>query len=140
MSALLAVPEVMVSAATNLSELGATLSAASAAAAGPTTGVLSAADDEVSTAVAALFSEQGQAFQALSARAAAFHAQFAQTLTAAGCAYAATEAAAVAPLRAAQAQGGLLGAVNATFLAYTGRPLIGNGQPGAAGTGANGGA
>ena len=71
MSALLAVPEVMASAATNLSELGATLTAANAAAAPPTPGVLSAAEDEVSTALAALFSEHGQAFQALSARAAA---------------------------------------------------------------------
>jgi PE family protein len=37
--------------------------------------VVAAAGDEVSAAIASLFSEQGQAFQTLSTRAAAFHDQ-----------------------------------------------------------------
>jgi PE family len=76
-----------------LSNIGSAMSAANAAAAGPTTAVLAAAEDEVSAAVASLFSGHGQAFQALSAQAAAFHAQFVEALNGAGGAYTATEAA-----------------------------------------------
>ena len=54
--------------------------------------MLAAAADEVSTAVAALFSGHGQAFHALSSQAAAFHAQFVQNMTSGGAAYAGTEA------------------------------------------------
>ena len=61
MSYLVAAPEFLASAATDLSNIGSTLSAAKSAAAAPTTGVLAAAEDEVSAAVAALFAEQGQA-------------------------------------------------------------------------------
>ncbi|WP_164926778.1 PE family protein, partial [Mycobacterium tuberculosis] len=82
--------------------------------------------DEVSTAIAALFGAHGQAYQALSAQAQAFHAQFVQALTSGGGAYAAAEAAAVSPL---------LDPINEFFLANTGRPLIGNGANGAPGTG-----
>jgi hypothetical protein len=52
------------------------ISTANAAAATPTAGVLAAAEDEVSEAIASLFSGHAQAFQALSAQAAAFHAQW----------------------------------------------------------------
>ena len=84
MSFVIAAPEMVTSAATDLASIGSTISAANAAAAAPTTGVLAAAEDEVSAAIASLFSGHGQAFQALSAQAAAFHAQFVQTLNAAG--------------------------------------------------------
>ena len=73
MSFVMAVPEVLGTAATDLTSLGSTLSAANAAAAAQTTGVLAAAEDEVSAAIAAVFSAHGQGFQALSAQAAAFH-------------------------------------------------------------------
>jgi len=86
--------------------------------------------------VASLFSEHAQAFQALSAQAATFHAPFVQTVNAAGGAYTGTEAANASPLQSVQQD--VLGPINAPFLALTGRPLIGNGANGAPGTGANG--
>ena len=64
MSFVTASPEMMTAAATDLASLGSTLSAANAAAATRTTGVLAAAEDEVSAAIAALFSAHGQGFQA----------------------------------------------------------------------------
>jgi len=66
--------------------------------AGATTGVLAAAEDEVSVAIAALFSAHGQGYQALSAQAAAFHGRFVQALTGAAGAYTAAEAANASPL------------------------------------------
>src|ERR1700758_2275123 len=100
MSSLIAVPELITTAATDLSNIGSTLSAATAPAAPPTTGVLAAAEDEVSAAIAAVFSAHGQGFQALGAQAAAFHDQFVQNLSGAGAAYTAAEAANVSPLQA----------------------------------------
>ncbi len=73
-------PEIVVAAATDLAGIGSAISAANAAAAAPTTAVLAAGADEVSAAIAALFSGHAQAYQALSAQAAAFHQQFVQTL------------------------------------------------------------
>ena len=67
MSFVIAVPEFLGAAATDLAGIGTTLSAANAAAAVPTTGIMAAAQDEVSAAVAALFSGHGQGYQALSA-------------------------------------------------------------------------
>ena len=93
MSYLVAAPEFLASAATDLSNIGSRLSAANAAAAVPTTGVLAAAEDEVSAAIAAVFSAHGQGFQALGAQAAAFHDQFVQALTAGAGSYVSAEAA-----------------------------------------------
>lgn len=76
----------------------------------------------------------GQTYQALSARAAAFHERFVQALATGGGAYAAAEAASVSPLQSA------LDLLNAPTQALLGRPLVGNGANGAPGTGANGGA
>jgi hypothetical protein len=73
---------------------------ANAAAAAPITGVIAAVADEVSAAIASLFSGHGQQFQALSTQAAAFHTQFVQALTSAGSSYAAAEAANASPLLA----------------------------------------
>lgn len=56
MSYVLATPEMVAAAANNLAQIGSTLSAANAAALAPTTGVLAAGADEVSAAVASLFS------------------------------------------------------------------------------------
>jgi PE family len=95
MSLLLAVPEALVAAASDVAGIGSTLSMANAAAAAPTTGVLAAAADEVSTQVAALFSQHAQGYQQLSARAAAFHDQFVLALNSAASQYAAAEANAV---------------------------------------------
>ena len=84
MSYVVAVPEFLASAASDLAGIGSGLSAAHTAAAAPTTAVVAAAGDEVSAAIASLFSSHGQAFQALSAQAEAFHAQFVSALTAGG--------------------------------------------------------
>ena len=65
MSSLVAAPEFLASAATDLSNIGSTLTAANAAAATRTTGVLAAAEDEVSAAIAAVFSGHGQSFRRL---------------------------------------------------------------------------
>lgn len=62
----------------------------------------------------------GQTYQALSARAAAFHERFVQALATGGGAYAAAEAASVSPLQSA------LDLLNAPTQALLGRPLIGN--------------
>ena len=99
MSFVIAVPEMMASAASNLTSLGSMISEANAAAAASTTGVVAAAGDEVSAAIASLFSSHARDFQALSAQAAAFHAQFVQALAGAGNSYAATEAANVSLLK-----------------------------------------
>ncbi len=95
------------------------------------TNVAAAAADEVSTGIAALFRAHGQAYQALIARAAAFHDQFVQTLSRGAGSYASAEA--------ANAEQTLLNAINAPTQVLLGRPLIGNGANGAPGTGQNGG-
>ena len=95
MSNLIAAPEMMTTAATDLATIGSDLSAAHMTAATQTTGILAAAEDEVSAAIVALFSAHGQGFQALGAQAAAFHAQFVQALNAGAGSYASAEAQAV---------------------------------------------
>lgn len=119
MSFVIAVPEFLSAAATDLANLGSTISAANAAASIPTTGVLAAGADDVSAAIAALFGAHAQAYQTISAQAATFHAQFVQTLSAGAGAYANAEAANV--------QQSLLNAINAPTQALLGRPLIGDG-------------
>src|SRR5271157_1429297 len=143
MSFVIAAPEMMTAAATDLANIGSTINTANGAAAAPTTGVLVAAEDEVSAAVAAVFSAHGEGFQALGAQAAAFHEQFVQALTAGAGSYVSAEAANVAAFTANPAQTvqqDLTNLINAPSLALTGRPLIGNGANAAPGTGANGGA
>ncbi len=93
MSFVMATPDVVTSAAQNLAGIHSSLSEAAAAAAGPTTSVMAAAGDEISAEVAALFGAFGQEYQAVSAHAAAFHAQFVNLLNGAAAAYAGTEAA-----------------------------------------------
>ncbi len=84
MSFVIAAPEAVASAASNLASIGSTIGEANAAAAAPTTGVVAAAEDEVSAAIATLFSSHAQDFQALGAQAAAFHSPFVPALTGAG--------------------------------------------------------
>lgn len=115
---MVAAPEALVSAASNVANIGSALTTAHAAAATPTTGVLAAAADEVSTQIAAVFSQHAQGFQQLGARAAAFHEQFLAALTSAASSYAAAETGAVRTL---------MNAVNAPAQALLGQPLIGQG-------------
>ena len=132
MSYVIAAPEMLAAVAADAAGIGSSLSAANSVAAARTTAVLAAAEDEVSAAVAALFSGHGQGFQALSAQAAAFHNQFVQTLNSAGSAYTAAEAANASPLAAVVAGAQRL-AVFSPVAAAAGRPLIGNGANGTAG-------
>src|ERR1700677_4215062 len=133
MSFVIAAPEAVASAASSVANIGSAIGEANAAAVAPTTGVAAAAEDEVSAAIAALFSGHAQEFQALSTQAAAFHTEFVQLINGGAAQYAAAEAANASPLQP------LLNAINAPTEALVGRPLIGNGVNGAPGTGANGG-
>ena len=118
MSFVLAAPEALTAAASDLAGIGSTITSAHAAAAAPTTGIVAAAADEVSTQIATLFSQHGQGFHRLSAQAAAYHEQFVQALSAGASKYAAAEA------NAAQT---LVNAVNAPAEKILGHPLIGTG-------------
>lgn len=86
-------PEHLAAAASNLQSLGAALNVGCAAAAGPITGVVPAAVDEVSILTAAQFASHGQRFQELSAQASRIQAMLAATLATSGGSYAETEAA-----------------------------------------------
>ena len=99
MSIVIAAPELIVDAATDLASIGSTVSAAHTAAATPTVAVIPAAADEVSASIAHLFSQHAQDYQALAGQAAAFGEQFVQHLTASARSYAATEAANAASLQ-----------------------------------------
>jgi hypothetical protein len=100
MSFVYLMPDVISTAATDLAGIGSSLNAASVTTAAPTSSILAAAADEVSEAVAALFSDNAQEFQALSARAADFHQWLVQTLNASAAAEAANAAAAANPWQA----------------------------------------
>ncbi|WP_261862177.1 PE family protein, partial [Mycobacterium marinum] len=134
MSFLIAAPDMVAAAATDLASIGSTINTANAAASALTTSVAAAAADEVSTAVAHVFDTYAQEYQTFGAHMAAFHDQFVQTLKTGALAYTGAEAANASPLQE------LLNAVNAPTQALLGRPLIGNGTDGAPGTGADGGA
>ncbi len=86
-------PEHLAAAADNLASIGAALNAGNAAAAGPTTGVVPAAVDEVSILTAAQFASHGARFQELHARAAQIQAALTAALATSAGSYAATEAA-----------------------------------------------
>lgn len=73
MSYITAAPEAMAAAAADLESIGTTLAAANGLAATPTARVLAAGADEISAAVAALFSGHAQTYQALSTHMAEFH-------------------------------------------------------------------
>jgi hypothetical protein len=93
MSFVVAAPDMVATAAQNLASIHSTLSEASATIAGPTTGVVAAAQDEVSASVAQMFGAFGQEYQEISAQTQALHLQFVNLLNSGATAYAATEAA-----------------------------------------------
>ncbi|CRH13937.1 PE family protein [Mycobacterium tuberculosis] len=116
MSFVFAAPEALAAAAADMAGIGSTLNAANVVAAVPTTGVLAAAADEVSTQVAALLSAHAQGYQQLSRQMmTAFHDQFVQALRASADAYATAEASAAQTM---------VNAVNAPARALLGHPLI----------------
>ncbi|BBZ47883.1 hypothetical protein MPRM_51640 [Mycobacterium parmense] len=93
-----AAPESITTAAADLANIGSAVSAAHMAAATPTTAVIPAAADEVSSGIAQLFSQHAQGYQALAGQAAAFQEQFVQHLTSSASAYVSAEAANAAAL------------------------------------------
>lgn len=98
MSFVNAEPAALAAAASDVAGIGSSISAANAAAVARTTNLVAAAQDEVSTAITALFGTHAQEFQALSGEAAAFHDQFVETLSGAADSYVGAEAENVTPL------------------------------------------
>ncbi|GAB7144946.1 hypothetical protein LRC484719_35450 [Mycobacterium riyadhense] len=120
MSYVFASPDLIAAATENFAGIGSAVSGANAAAAASTTQLLAAGADEVSARIAALFGLHGQEYQALSARAAAFHEQFTAAFASTANAYATAEATNVGQI--------LLDLINAPTQFLLGRPLIGNGS------------
>ncbi|WP_373175721.1 PE family protein, partial [Mycobacterium marinum] len=126
-------PDELAAAATELRDVGSIVSTVNAAAAVPTTALWPAAADEVSAAIAALFSSHAQQYQSLSVQVAAYHDQFVRALAAGGASYSLAEAASASPLEQ------LLDLINLPSQTLLGRPLIGDGADGTA-SAPNGGA
>jgi hypothetical protein len=93
MANLITAPETLASTAADVRGIGSAINAAGANAAGQTTGLLAAAEDEVSAGIANLFGAYGQEYQAALSQAATFHDEFTQALAAAASTYAQAEAA-----------------------------------------------
>ncbi|WP_373146175.1 PE family protein, partial [Mycobacterium marinum] len=126
MAFVLVAPEMVTAAASDLANIGSAINTANTAVAAPTAELLAAGTDEVSEAIASLFSGHALDYQSLGARMTAFHDQFVAALTAGGGLYSSAEAAAATPLQ------DLLNVVNAPTQALLGRPLIGDGADGTA--------
>ncbi len=115
MSFVIAAPETIAAAATDLTGIGSTLGAAHLAAAVPTVAVVPAAADEVSASIAHLFSAHAQDYQALAGRAAVSYEHFVQRLTASAGSFASAEATNVALLRPLAASAGPVGSEIGAF-------------------------
>ena len=122
MSHLFTAPETLASTAADVESIGSAITTAGSNASGPTTGLLAAAEDEVSAAIANLFGAFGQDYQKVLSTAAAFHNQFAQTLAAASGAYAEAEAASATLLGGGGGASGFSGLTSAAQAA-SGDPL-----------------
>jgi hypothetical protein len=103
MTSLTVQPQVVADAAAKVVSIGSEIDAATAAAAGPTTNVVAAAGDEVSTAAANLFNSVGQQLQQAFKKVAAVNQQIAQGLGNANAAYLGAESAASNSLGALEA-------------------------------------
>ncbi|ODR02647.1 PE family protein [Mycobacterium intermedium] len=119
-------PDFVACAVADLANLGEAISAATAAVSRPTSGLLPAAADEISVAIANLFSEQGQAFQALSTQTSTNHVRSTRRLNGGVSQYVGAEAAAASPLNS------VLAVTNTPTELLLGRPLIGDGADGTA--------
>ena len=98
MSSVITTPQILATAAADLADIGETVADAHAAAVAATTGLLPAAQDEVSEVIAALFGGYAKEYHALSAQAAGFQQQFVQNLASSAESYVAAESANVATL------------------------------------------
>ncbi|MEY8016525.1 PE family protein [Mycobacterium servetii] len=133
MSFVVTVPEAIQAAAQDLAGIRSVLAEALTTTATPTTGVVPAAGDEVSAAVAATFGNFGKEFQSLSAQAQAFHAEFVNVINVGAGAYLSTEFAnaeqtlanaVTAPAQAVLGLGGAPG-LGSTAAAGAGTPAAG---------------
>jgi PE-PPE domain/PE family len=106
MSHLFAAPETLASTAADVESIGSAITTAGSSASGPTTGLVAAARDEVSAAIANLFGAYGHEYQAALAKAATFHDQFAQALATAATTYAQAETGNATLMGAAGGSGG----------------------------------
>jgi hypothetical protein len=124
-----ATPDALAAAAGDLAGIQSAVAAANSAAANATTNLLTAAADEVSTRIAALFGAHGLEYQAISAQAVEFNERFAATVLANANSYLETEL--------ANAEQNLWTFVNTPVQTLLSRPLIGSGAnastPGGAG-------
>ena len=111
MSYVIAAPEMMTAAATDLAAIRSALSEAHTAAALSTVALVPAAADEVSAGIAHLFSRYGEDFQGVAGRATASHEQFAQHLATGAHSYASAEAVDVSYLLWLAENAGLYAAV-----------------------------
>lgn len=109
MTSLITEPQLLATAAEDVSEIRSAIGAAKSAAATPTTSVTAAAADEVSAAAAKLFGGFGQEYQALLSQASAFHEEFASLLASAGLNYSAAESANAGTFAPVAAVTGLFG-------------------------------
>ncbi len=124
MTSLITEPQLLTTAATDALQINSAISQARAAAAGPTTSMVAAAEDEISALTAQLFGSYGQQYQALLQQASVFHDSFVAALSSAGNAYAGAEAAASNLLGTVEADiQGLLGG------GATAAPLFLGGDP-----------
>ncbi|MBW0013287.1 PE family protein [Mycobacterium sp.] len=119
MSFVVAAPEQVQAAAQRLAGIRSMLGEASASVAAPTTGLLAAAQDEVSAGVAAFFNTFGQEYQLLNSQAQAFHQQFVNLMNAGAGAYLSTDG--------ANAEQHLLNAANPTAQGLVGQSRDGIG-------------
>lgn len=98
MSFVIASPELISAAATDLARIQNLISEANLAAALPTTSVLPAAQDEISAAISALFGNHAQQYQAIGEQASNLHSQFVHLIAAGAGSYASAEAVNASPL------------------------------------------
>ncbi len=99
MSYVVAAPQAVAAAATDLANVGSTIDGANVAASAPTMGELAAAADQVSVAIGAFFSGHAASYQEICAQMTQFHTQFVQSVHSAGSAYATAEAANASAIR-----------------------------------------
>ena len=137
-SQVIAVPDAIAVASGELAGIGEAIRDAATAAAPSTTGIVAAAEDEVSAAIAKCFGGYADEFHAVTAQAGLFHAHFVSALSGSGAAYAAGEAGNVSLLVKGVEQEFFDKGVFSPFTYLTGQPLFGKGAVGPAVTGSTG--
>ncbi len=130
MSHLVTQPQLMTAAAEDLVGIQTSIAEASIAVGGRTTGLAAAAAEEVSAAIADVFSVFGEDYQAFARQVEAYHNAFVQTLTASANAYGHAEADAQALLSGSTAASGGAPSAQATLQGTTfGWMIGGSGNP-----------